>query len=312
MKRVLRFFQQLQVMIGLAIVGFFVAVAAFAPQLAPLAQPTAFNEEPSPFRIIGNQFEGQPQPPNGEAPLGTTSDQFDIYTLMVWGTRSALRFGLTVTLATAFIGTLLGALSGYLGGWVNGITMRISDALLTFPLVAGVWMIDNLSQPIYSFELDAYLQTDLVRILDYFQIEPIALGFILFSWMPYARLMNANVQTLKRLSFIQASEALGGGALHVVWKHLIPNAISPSLVLAARDVGGMVILATAFTFIGIGGTDEWGLILSTSRNWIVGIGGNPFQFWWTFVPTTIAIILFGVGWNLLGDGINVFLNPKKD
>jgi peptide/nickel transport system permease protein len=310
-KRALRFFQQIQVLIGLAIVGFFVLVAVFAGQIAPMEGPNIYSDEPTPYRIIGNRFDGQPRPPTAEAPLGTTSDQYDIYTLMVWGTRSALRFGLIVTFATAFIGTILGSLSGYLGGWFNGLTMRVTDALLTFPLVAGVWMIDNLSQPIYSFEIGDYLQTDLVRLLDYLQIEPIALGFIIFSWMPYARLMNANVQTLKRLSFIQASEALGGGALHVVWKHLIPNAISPALVLAARDIGGMVIMATAFTFIGIGGTDEWGVILSTSRNWIVGIGGNPFQFWWTFVPTTLAIILFGVGWNLLGDGINVYLNPKK-
>ena len=139
------------------------------------------------------------------------------------------------------------------------------------------------------------------------------LGFILFSWMPYARLMNANVQQLKQLTFIQASEALGGGNLHVVWKHLIPNAISPVLVLAARDVGSVVILATAFTYIGIGPrNDEWGYILSTSRNWIVGIGGNPLTYWWTFLPTTIAIIFYGIGWNLVGDGVNVLLNPRGE
>jgi peptide/nickel transport system permease protein len=307
----LRFLKQLQVIVGLVLVLFFVVVAVAAPQIAPMQGPNIISDEPTPFRIIGNRFDGEPKPPSAEAPFGTTADQFDIYTLMVWGTRSALQFGLTVTIFTAFIGTLLGALSGYIGGWFNGLTMRVTDALLTFPLVAGVWMLDNLSRPIYSFQIGDYLATDLTRFLSYLQVPPIVLGFILFSWMPYARLMNANVQTLKRLSFIQASEALGGGAFHVVWKHLIPNSISPALVLAARDVGGMVIMATAFTFIGVGGGDEWGIILSTSRNWIVGMGGNPLQYWWTFVPTTIAIILFGVGWNLLGDGVGVILNPKK-
>lgn len=310
MKTILRFLKQLQVIIGLGLVLLFVAMALGAPVIAPLEE-NMFFEGPTPFQIVGNRFDGQPKPPSAEAPFGTTGDQYDIYTLIVWGSRTALRFGLTVTLATATIGTLLGALSGYVGGWFNGVTMRITDALLTFPLVAGVWMLDNLSRPIYSFELNGYITTDLVRLLSYIQIPPIMLGFILFSWMPYARLMNANVQTLKHLSFVQASEALGGGTFHVVWKHLIPNAISPALVLMARDVGGMVIMATAFTFIGVGGGDEWGTILSTSRNWIVGIGGNPLQYWWTFVPTTVAIILFGVGWNLLGDGVGVLLNPKK-
>jgi peptide/nickel transport system permease protein len=295
----------------LVLVLFFVAVAVFAQQIAPLAPPNVFSDEPSPYKWIGNRFLPQPQPPSAEAPLGTTTEQYDVFTLMVWGTRSALRFGLTVTAATALIGTLLGALSGYLGGWFNGLTMRVTDALLTFPLVAGVWMLDNLSQPFYSFVLGANVPTALSVILETLRLDPIALGFILFSWMPYARLMNASVQTLKRFSFVEASEALGGGPLHVVWKHLIPNAISPALVLAARDVGGMVIMAAAFTFIGIGGQDEWGTLLSGSRNWIVGIGGNPLQYWWTFLPTTLAIILFGVGWNLLGDGVNVFLNPKR-
>ncbi len=311
MRTLVRFFQQVQVIIGLVIVLFFIAVAAFAPRLAPLQGPNIHSDEPTPYRIIGNRFDGQPNPPSAEAPLGTTGDQYDIYTLMVWGTRSALRFGLVVTIATGLFGTVLGSLAGYVGGWFNGLAMRVTDALLTFPLVAGVWMLENLARPIYSFEIGDYLTTDLARFLEILQLEPIMLGFILFSWMPYARLMNANVQTLKRLSFIQAAEALGAGSFHVVWKHLIPNAISPAIVLAARDVGGMVIMATAFTFIGVGGTDEWGVILSTSRNWIVGIGGNPLQYWWTFLPATLAIILFGVGWNLLGDGVGVLLNPKK-
>lgn len=312
MRAILRFLKQIQVIIGLVMVLFFGVVALAAPMIAPMAGPNnPVSDDPTPFVIIGNRFDGQPKPPSPEAPFGTTGDQYDIYTLMVWGTRTALQFGLTVTLVTALIGTLLGSLSGYIGGWFNGLTMRVTDALLTFPLVAGVWMLENLARPIYSFELGDFMTNDLIRLLQYFQIPPIVLGFILFSWMPYARLMNANVQTLKGLSFIQASEALGGGALHVVWKHLIPNAISPAIVLMARDVGGMVIMATAFTFIGVGGGDEWGVILSTSRNWIVGLGGNPLQYWWTFVPTTIAIILFGVGWNLLGDGVGTFLNPKK-
>jgi peptide/nickel transport system permease protein len=82
-------------------------------------------------------------------------------------------------------------------------------------------------------------------------------------------------------------------------------------VLAARDVGGMVILQATFTFIGLGGDSPWGRILSTARDWIVGPGGNPFVYWWTYLPTTIALILFGISWNMLGDSLNDWLNPRR-
>ena len=82
------------------------------------------------------------------------------------------------------------------------------------------------------------------------------------------------------------------------------------VVLGARDVGAMVILATAFTFIGLGGSTEWGMLLVAGRDYVIGAGGNPLTYWWVFVPTTLALILFGIGWNLLGDGLNTVLDPR--
>jgi peptide/nickel transport system permease protein len=312
MRLLKRFFQQLQVVIGVVLVALLALVAIFAPTIAPKTEPTTARPEPSVIKIIGNPIEGQPQPPSAEAPFGTTKDQYDIYTLVVWGTRSAFRFGLIVTLSTATLGILLGALSGYVGGWFNGITMRITDALLAFPLVAGVWLLTNLALPRFSSVTNAYELNQLGMLLEFLQIDALMLGFILFSWMPYARLMNVNVQTLKRLSFIQAAEALGAGTWRVVWKHLIPNAIAPVLVLIARDIGGVVILGLAFAFIQISPADEWSAVLLASSSWIVGTGGNPLQFWWTFIPATLFVILFGMSWNLLGDGVNVLLNPRKN
>jgi peptide/nickel transport system permease protein len=82
------------------------------------------------------------------------------------------------------------------------------------------------------------------------------------------------------------------------------------MVLGARDVGGMVVLTAAFTFIGLGGSTEWGDLLSISRDYIIGSGGNPLTYWWVFMPVTLALILFGIGWNLLGDGLNTVLDPR--
>jgi len=93
-------------------------------------------------------------------------------------------------------------------------------------------------------------------------------------------------------------------------RHLLPNAIAPAVVLVARDVGAMVILESAFTFIGMGGNTEWGVLLVTGRDYVIGMGGNPLAYWWTFLPVSLALVFFGVGWNLLGDGLNTMLNPR--
>jgi peptide/nickel transport system permease protein len=82
------------------------------------------------------------------------------------------------------------------------------------------------------------------------------------------------------------------------------------IVLTARDVGAMVIVATAFTFIGMGTSTEWGTMLVTSRDYIIGSSGNPLTYWWVFLPVTLALVLFGIGFNLLGDGLNDMLNPQ--
>ena len=85
--------------------------------------------------------------------------------------------------------------------------------------------------------------------------------------------------------------------------------MGPAIVLAARDVGSSVILQATITFIGLGGASPWGALLSLGRNWVIGPGGNLFATWWIFLPPTLAIILFGVGWNLLGDGLAEALDP---
>ena len=130
------------------------------------------------------------------------------------------------------------------------------------------------------------------------------ISLILFSWMPFTRLVNTLVITLKRTDFVQAARALGAGPFWIIRRHLMPHTIAPVLVLAARDVGAVVILQATLTFIGIGGNSTWGSILAIGRDWVLGPGGNLFTYWWVFMPATLAVILFGVAWNLLADGIN--------
>jgi peptide/nickel transport system permease protein len=319
------FFRRTSNLVGLALVLMFMIMAIFAPVLAPPVDP----DVAWPFKSVGRSFGRQPFPPSAESPLGTTmqiqdmpqygfapdqdaSFHWDVYYTLVWGSRSALRFGLTVTALTAVLGILIGVVSGYLGGVTSMVTMRLTDAFLAFPAIAGIWVIQRtFFGTIYNPFNDPALFTGWDRFLYGSRIDPTMITLILFSWMPYARLMNSQVRKGMSSEYVRAAQSMGATGPRIMSRHLLPNTISPAIVLAARDVGGMVVLACAFIFIGFGGNVAWGTMLVASRDFVIGLAGNPFEYWWTFVPVSLALILFGVGWNLLGDGLNTLLNPHE-
>ena len=262
-------------------------------------------------------------PHNEKALSGTLPGQFDVFHALVWGTGEALRFGLTVAVVTALFGVLLGAVAGYAGGFINSLIMRITDAFLAFPAIAGVVFFQQLVAititaigGTYYFNTQVFgkivdIPSPLTGIQAWLErSDPLLISLILFSWMPFARPVNILVITLKRTDFVQAAHALGAGPLWIIRRHLIPHAIAPVIVLAARDVGGAVILQATFTFIGIGGNSAWGSMLAMGRNWVIDPGGNLFTYWWVFMPATLTVILFGAAWNLLGDGINEINLPR--
>jgi peptide/nickel transport system permease protein len=297
-----RFLSRWQNLLAVAIVGCYLLVAVAAPRLAPLDEAKA----PSAFKVIGKSYDQIPHPPSPEAPLGTLPGQLDIYHTLVWGTRSALRFGLITALTAACLGVMIGAVSGYLGGWINGLVMRTTDAFLTFPVIAGVLLFRYVLYPASPNAPPTWLQQVMLDL----ELTPVMLTLILFSWMPYARIINASLTQLKQTEYVLAAQSLGARGTRIIFRHILPNAIPPAIVLVARDVGAMVILDAAFTFIGIGGSVEWGTLLVLGRAWAIGLRGNPLTYWWVFVPATLALVLFGIGWNLLGDGLNRMLNPR--
>ena len=124
--------------------------------------------------------------------------------------RSVVEDGLVVTLATALIGILVGVVSGYVGGLSNLLTMRVTDAFLAFPVIAGVWVIQRAFYGnIYNPFGDPLALTGWEAFLYRARIDPIMLAFILFSWMPYARLMNAQARRVKEMDYVRAAEAMG-------------------------------------------------------------------------------------------------------
>jgi len=309
-----RFLSNWQNILGLAIVAFYFLIAIAAPLLSPVQDPN----KSLAFQSVGLTADLVPHPPFPQAPLGTLPGQIDIYHALVWGTRSALAFGLTVALVAAIFGVLVGAASAYFGGWINNLAMRITDAFLAVPIIAGVFFFRQIlifaAQPAGG-GINLGQNQALNRLLSLpvalpSSVDPMLLAFIAFTWMVYARIVNTLVLNTKKTDFVQASRAMGAGHTRIILRHLIPNSITPVMVLVARDIGAVVLLQATFRFIGMGGTSAWGEMLVLGRNWIIAPGGNLLAFWWIFIPATLALLLFGIGWNLLGDGLNDWLNPR--
>jgi peptide/nickel transport system permease protein len=319
MTRLKNFFSLWQNWIGVLLVVFFVFVAVAAPLLSPPNDQTQ-----GAFKRVGRASDQLPHPPNEDSILGTLPGQTDVFHALVWGTRDAMFFGLSVAIGAFLFGSIFGAISGYAGGTVNNFMMRISDAFLTFPVLAAVVFLQEIvATTIESMGGVYWFNNQFVGKQVYFQatpppvvafllrVDPILISLILFSWMPSARIVNTIVITLKNTEFVQAARALGGNPLWIVRRHLLPNSVGPAIVLAARDVGSSVILQATITFIGLGGNSSWGTMLSIGRDWIIGASGKLFTFWWVYLPATLMVLFFGIAWNLLGDGINDVMSPES-
>jgi peptide/nickel transport system permease protein len=299
---------------GILIITFFASIALFGNIIYPhhdLYWPTG-------TEWVDDLHGYKPHPPDETNWLGTVAvrtghRQMDVLTTVVSGSRTALIFGLSAALITCLLGTLLGAISAAIGGWVNQVVMRITDSLLTLPVVVGVVIIQQLIMILRGASFLTLLDpgrpmSGLDSLLK--MINPVWVALILFSWMPYTRLTNQMVLRVKQEVFVSASRALGADGWTILIKHLLPNSLAPVVILLARDIGGFVLLQSTFTFIGLGGESEWGSMLAYARDWIIGPGGSLVTRWWVYLPVTIALILFGVGWNLIGDAINLRLNPQ--
>ncbi|HEX8992134.1 MAG TPA: ABC transporter permease [Anaerolineales bacterium] len=317
-----RFFARWLNLLGLTMALAFAVVAVSAPLISPVDP-----KNPGPFKVVGRFTDQTPRPPGsakGAAVLGTLPGGLDVFHTLVWGTREAMTFGLLVALGAFLVGVLFGAVAGYAGGRVGTLMMRVADAFLTFPPLAGAAFLQQLAATSVvalggQYYFNVQLGSNMGNVIFFNgplpfaavliqHVDPLLISLILFSWMPYARVVNTLVLTLKRTEFVLASQAIGAKPFWVIRKHLLPNAVSPAIVLAARDVGGAVILQATMVIIGLGGNSPWGSLLSFAGNWVVG---GLLSFWWVYAPVTIAMILFGVTWNIIGDGLSDALSPHS-
>jgi peptide/nickel transport system permease protein len=282
---------------GILIVLAFAVVAVASPLIAP-------PEAGSPSNLIRRYgYTIIPQPPRPGNPLGLMERQYDVFYGLVWGSRVALRTGLLVTLGRLLIGGLVGLLSGYFGGLVDGALMRLTDGFLAFPIMAAAMVMLAL--------FGAPSQVDPNRTE-----QVIMVALVAFGWMPYARLLRGNVLSEREKEYMQAATATGVPRRRAIFRHLLPNVTQGLFVLAASDIGAVVVLLAAFAFVGLipiswsGMEADWGQMLRASRDWIVGTPGNAFQYWYTYLPVSAAVVLFSAGWNLVGDGLRDVFDPR--
>lgn len=293
--------------IGFILIGIFIFVAVFAPLIAP-----PVNDDP--FKIPRDGFSGQPRPPGTEWKLnvpevpfwykpltgkdewvhlmGTAQGQYDIFYSVIWGSRTAFRTGMIVVLATVMIGIILGSVSAYYGKWVDQLIMRIVDVFMTVPYIMMALIMAAVLTPVIGRSL-----------------VPALLAMITFGWMGYARIIRSDILSVKQRDFILAARVCGVKDGRILFKHILPNAIFPTLVLASLGIGDVVLSFAALSFLGIGtpmGYADWGQVLSFARNWITNLA----DYWYIVVYPGLTLVFFVMGWNLVGDALRDVLDPK--
>ena len=272
---------------GILLILFFVAVAVLAPLIAP---PPPRARDPYNMPRLG--YSAEPRPPSEEAILGTTEGQYDIYYGVVWGTRTAFKAGLIVSAATLLIGVTIGTVAAFYGGLVDEALMRIVEIFQAFPFLLAAITMAAVLQP----KLGRGIWTPIVAL-------------VAFGWTTYARLIRGEILSVREREYVMAARVIGVSDLGIIVRHVIPNAIFPTMVVASMDIGTYVLAFAALSFLGVGvqpGYSDWGQIIAFARNWIPVLA----DYWFIIVFPGTAITLYVLGWNLLGDAFRDILDPR--
>lgn len=224
-------------------------------------------------------------PPSSSHPFGTDELGRDVLKRVLLGTRISLNTALVAVGLALLIGIPLGAIAGFFGGFIDEIIMRFTDIFLGFPPL------------LLAIAIAAFLGPSLSN----------AMLAIAVSWWPwYTRIVRGQAVSLKERQFVKAARAIGTPPRMIIFNHIVPNCIAPIIVQASMDIGGVILTIASLSFLGLGAqapTPEWGLMVSTSRNYFL-------IAWWYSIFPGLAIFFTVLVFNLLGDGLREILDPK--
>jgi peptide/nickel transport system permease protein len=226
------------------------------------------------------------------AVLGTTTG-YDIFYGLVWGARTAFQLALMVVAATLLIGLVVGSIAGYFGGWIDNLFMRLVDVVFAFP----------------GLILTVVIASILGKGLD-----KIALALIMVGWAGYARLVRGEILKTRALEFVDGARALGATDTRVIFRHVLPNSLSALIAVVVLDFATVPLSAAALSFLGLGtppGYADWGQMVAFARPTMIGPVGQPMAYWYTWFMPGATILLFGLGWSLLGDALRDALDPRE-
>ena len=267
-------------LIGLLIGAVLIAVAIVGPVLLPFS----FTDVPKPDQIVGAG-----RPPSIQHPMGETGGlQRDVLTLVVNGSRTSLTIGFVSMFIGVVIGTIVGAIAGFAGGLVDNLLMRLVDVMLSLPTLFVILVAS--------------------KFLGNGTVATVIVIFGLFSWMGVSRLVRSLFLSIREREFVEAAVAVGVRDRRIIFRHILPNAFSPIVVVASLLVAGNIISEAFVSFLGFGvdpTSPTWGNILSGGLQFITQ--GN---WWWPLFPG-LAIIITVLAVNFVGDGLRDAFDPRS-
>ena len=259
-------------LVGLGIIIALVVAAVIAPYVAP-------------YDPIATDPMNRLQAPSSHNLLGTDQLGRDILSRLLYGARISIRIALMVAAFAGVSGTLIGVLCGYLGGWVDNLLMRITDMFMAFPQLILAMAISSALGP---------------------SLENVVIAVSMTEWTFFARLARSRAIAVREEDYVEAARAMGATGWRVLARHVLPMCLSPVIVQATLEMGGIIRTAASLGFLGLGAqppTPEWGVMVTAGRNYL------PNQ-WWVSTFPGLAIFLTVLGFNLLGDGIRDILDPR--
>ena len=260
-------------LVGVIILLGFV-VAAVLHLIVPALDPLAFD------------YDALLAPPSWAHPFGTDGFGRDVLARTLAASGVDLQIALFCTLAPIVFGTVVGALVGYHGGLADAIFGRVVDVVITFPFLVLV------------IAIVAVLGPGLVNLY---------VAVSLVGWVFYARMMRAEIAVLRRADFAAAGRVMGYSTTRILFRHLLPNAITPLLVYWMTDMALSILLGSSLGYLGLGAqppTAEWGVLVADGKNYMD-------TAWWIAVFPGLAIILCGTGFSLLGDGVAELIAVRR-